>query len=148
MSTQQNRINTIIALINSHSAFGTNVMNKLKREFGQAIAVDIVSPPQRRNLLKILHSTRALDTSLKTFLDHYNIRNGKHSIGQFLIQLETHTNAGIGNLTSSEKSKYQRTIANVRNDHLHNADSYPRNDSAVYQVISEMQALITRVTTL
>ena len=148
MSTQKDRVNTIIALLNSNAAFSGSITNKLKREFHQVIDVDSITPPARKNILKILHATRALDTSLKTFLDHHGIRNGGHSIGSYLHQLSGHGSQAIGKISPSERAKYQRTIVDVRNTHLHQADSYPQNDSSVYQVISEMQSLMTRVTSL
>lgn len=147
-ATQKDRINTIIAIINSCPSLTNANVNKLRTEFKQVIDVDIITPPRRRQLLKILHSTRALDSTLRAILDHYHIRNGKHSIGQYIDQFTNHTLATIGRLTPSERIKYHREIANIRNTHLHNADSYPRNDSEVYRLISEMHALITRVTSL
>ena len=148
MATQQDRINTIIAIINSNGALTSANVNKLKTEFKQVIEVDVINPSKRKNILKILHSTRALDSTLKSILDHHHIRNGKHSIGQYITQLTIHTNTSLGTLSQSERAKYQRSIADVRNTHLHTADSYPRNDSDVYELISEMQSLITRVTSL
>lgn len=148
MPTQHDRINTIIAIVNSSPSLTRANINKLKTEFRQVIEVDAIVPPKRKRILKILHSTRALDSTLKAILDHYHIRNGKHSIGQYIIQFTVHTNPALGKLSPSERAKYQREIADIRNTHLHNADSYPRNDSEVFQLISEMQALITRVTGL
>lgn len=147
-ATQQDRISTIIAIINSNVALTSANVNKLKTEFRQVIEVDAVNPVKRKNILKILHSTRALDSTLKLILDYHRIRNGKFSIGQYITQLTIHTNASLGTLSQSERAKYQRTIADVRNTHLHTADSYSRNYSDVYDLISEMQSLITRVTSL
>lgn len=148
MATQQDRINTIIAIINSTPSLTTPNINKLKTEFRQVIDVERITPQRRKNILKILHSTRALDSTLKAILDHHRIRNGKHSIGQYIVQFTNHRSAALGNISVSERAKYQREIADIRNTHLHNADSYPRNDREVYQLISEMQSLITRVTSL
>ncbi len=148
MPTQQDRINTIIAIINSNPCLNNANTNKLKTEFRQVLLVDAITPPKRKHILKILHSTRALDSTLKAILDHHLVRNGKYSIGQYITQFSIHTLPTLGKLSPSEKAKYQREIADIRNTHLHNADSYPKNDSEVNQLISEMQALITRVTSL
>jgi len=148
MATQQDRINTIIAIVNSNPSLTTSNINKLKTEFRQVIDVDSITPQKRKHILKILHSTRALDSTLKAILDHYRIRNGKHSIGQYITQLTNHSLTTLGKLSVSERAKYQREIADIRNTHLHNADSYPKNDREVNQLISEMQALITRVNNL
>lgn len=148
MPTQKNRIDTIIAIINSNTALTSVNINKLKTEFKQVIAVDVISPDKRKNILKILHSTRALDSTLKSILDHHHIRNGKHSIGQYITQLTIHNSTSLGKLSQSERSKFQTSIADVRNTHLHTADSYPQNDREVNELISEMQSLITRVASL
>lgn len=148
MNTQRQRIQTIIALVNSHDAYGGSVLNKLKREFHQVTAVDTISPPNRRNLLKVLHATRALDTSLKTLLSHHHVLGSATTIGQYLVRFRDHTSASIGTIAGSERSRYQRSIATIRNRHLHDADSYPQNESAVNQLISEMQALVSRVVNL
>ncbi|MGN6293916.1 MAG: hypothetical protein ACTHMV_14315 [Chitinophagaceae bacterium] len=145
MSTQKNRIDTIIAIINSNVALSSGNINKLKGEFRQVLEVDVISPARRKNLLKVLHSTRALDSTLRAVLDHHGIRNSSHSIGKYLTQLATHNSSSLGRLTQSERHKYQNTVANIRNLHLHSADSYPKNDSEVNDLISEMQALMTRV---
>jgi hypothetical protein len=147
-TTQQDRINTIIAIVNSSPSLTNANVNKIKTEFKQVLDVDTITPSKRKHILKILHSTRALDSTLKAILDHYSIRNGKHSIGQYITQFTVHTLPTLGKLSTSERSKYQKKIADIRNTHLHNADSYPRNDSEVFQLISEMQTLITRVTSL
>lgn len=142
-----NRINTIIALINS-SSINSIQKNNVKIEYRQVVNVNKVAPPQRKNILRILHSTRALDTTLKAYLDFYGIRGGNHSIGQYLNTLAKHSDNRIGKLSDSEKRKYQREIVDHRNKHLHTANSYPTNDSEVSNIISEMQALVSRVVSL
>lgn len=148
MPTQKDRINTIIAIVNSSPSLTNANVNKLKTEFKQVTDVDAITPPKRKHILKILHSTRALDSTLKAILDYYSIRGSNHSIGQYLYQFAGHRHPTLGKISASERDKYIREISKVRNNHLHNADSYPRNDSEVFQLISEMQALITRVTSL
>jgi hypothetical protein len=148
MSNQKDRVNTIVALINSCPAFGGSMTNKIKREFHQVVDVEKVSPTHRKNILKVLHSTRALDTALKTFLDYHAISNGSYSIGSHLYQLNRHTKRFLGKISDSERVKFQRTIVDIRNTYLHQADSYPRNDSEVLAVISEMHSLMTRITAL
>lgn len=148
MATQEDRINTIVSIIRSTPSLSYININKLKSEFKQVVEVDKITPSNRRNILKILHSTRALDSTLKAILKYYGILNNKHSIGQYLVQFTSHNCSGLGKLSLSERAKYQKEIADVRNIHLHNANSYPKNDRKVYQLISEMEALIARVTSL
>lgn len=148
MPTEKDRIQTIVAIINGHPSLTAANINKLKAEFHEVISVHEVSKIRRRHILKILHSTRALDSTLKAILDHHRIRGGAHSLGQYLFQFRNHNSAGVSKLTNSERAKYQDSIVKVRNEHLHNADSYPKNDRKVLELIAEMHALMMRVTTL
>lgn len=148
MSIQKNRIMTMIALLNSCNSISKQNLNKVKAEFHQVVDVDHISPTRRRNLLKILHSTRGLDSTLRVFLDYHGIRNGTQAIGQFIIQLEKHKSPSLSNLSNSERIKYQNRIVNLRNLYLHTADSYPRTEREVNELISDMHALLSRVMTL
>jgi len=148
MSDQKNRINTIVALLNSNPNLSNGNLNKVKAELHQVIDVHSISPTRRRNLMKVLHSTRALDSTLNAFVSFHHIKNSAHSIGQYLTQLTNHNLQNLTTLSTSERSRYQRSIANLRNTHLHTADSYPANEHEVNTIISEMHALISRLATL
>ena len=148
MATHKNRIDTNISLINSCPAMNRPSLAKIKAEFRQVLEADDVSPIRRRNILKILHSTRALDSSLSTFLSSHGLLGLSHSMGSYLHQLKRHHNPSISNISESERSKYQLSIVKVRNKHMHEADQYPRNDREVNELLSEMQALIARVVSL
>ncbi|TCD00277.1 hypothetical protein EZ449_21010 [Pedobacter frigidisoli] len=148
MSDQRNRINTIVALLNSNSNLSSGNLNKVKAELHQVVDVHGISPTRRRNLMKVLHSTRALDSTLNAFVEFHNIKNNAKSIGQYLSQLQKHNEQSLQNLSASERSRYQRSIADLRNKHLHTADSYPANEAEVNNIIGEMQTLISRLATL
>ena len=148
MPTQQDRIDTIVALLNSNPAIIPTNFRKLKSEFEQVIAVNILTPMTRKNLVKILHSTRALDTTLQILISHYGLAANIYSLGPLIDKFSNHTSTRLGTMTRVETNRFKRSIADVRNKHLHNAGSYPRDEGEVYQLISEMEALITRVLAL
>ncbi len=145
MPTPEDRINTMIALVNSSISIANRNKNNIKIEFRQVNDVNGIAPPPRKNILKILHSTRALDTTLQSFLDHHGIRGTSHSIGQYISQLTNHRLPYLGKLSVQERTKYQKEIVNHRNKYLHIANTYPSNDRDVYKLIAEMEALISRV---
>lgn len=147
-ATQKDRINTIIALLNSSNSITANDLSKVKNEFQQAIGVDSLNPTNRRNIMKVLHSTRALDSTLSAILVHYGLKGLSHSLGQYIRKFELHSHHSLGNLSNAERHKYQASIVDLRNKYLHQADSYPKNDKEVYLLISEMQALLTRIASL
>lgn len=138
----------MIALISSAGSINVNDLTKIKIEFNNVNSVDTITPAHRKNLLKVLHSTRALDSTLKSILDFYGIRNTTYSLGQYLRQFERHTSPLLGRINPTERNKFQDTIIDLRNLYLHKADSYPRNDSAVNEIISEMHSLVSRIVSL
>ena len=148
MSNQKKRIETILAILNPEPFYTGNTRNKIRAELNQVTEVDHITPARRKNILKILHATRGLDSTLKAFLDYYSVRNGKHALGQYLTQLASHSDHRIARISSAERARFQSSIVDHRNTHLHQADSYPKNDSEVYQIICEMETLVSRVMTL
>jgi hypothetical protein len=147
-STQKVRIKTIVAILNSLSSISHSDLNKIKNEFNQVTSIESISPPKRRNIMKVLHSTRALDSTLSSILRHYGIKGDSHSLGQYLRTFQTHNNPGLDKISAVERNKYQASIVKVRNKHLHEADVYPTNESEVYGLLSEMESLLTRIVTL
>jgi hypothetical protein len=117
-------------------------------EFREVLRVTKVTPNTRRNLLRILHSTRGLDTCLKTFLDHYNIRNGAYSIGQYLHNLHTHVNPSIAQIPQNTKDRYQKSIGDIRNQFMHSAGKIANNESEVNNLISEMESCVATILNL
>ncbi len=148
MNIQRNRIETIITLLMSCSSISQNSKTRIRAEFHKALDVNRVEPTLRRNILKIFHSSRALESSLKAFLDHHGVRGNAHSIGQYIDALQLRVITGHTNITQAERYNYKRSIANVRNAYFHNADTFPHNENEVTTLISEMHALISRVMTL
>jgi hypothetical protein len=147
MANQQDRINTIVALLNSNSAITHANFRTLKAEFEQVLEVNSISPMTRRNLMKVLHSTRGLDTTLKNIVSHYHL-GVVHSLGPLIDKFYNHSHSTFGKMFQIECNRYKRSIADIRNTHLHSAGSYPRTEGDVSNLISEMEALLTRVLSL
>jgi hypothetical protein len=147
MPSQKDRINTIIALLRPNAAITSSSFNMLKAEFSQIYLVDSISPMTRRNLMKVLHSTRALDTTLKTIITYYNL-GAANSLGPLIDKFRNHNNPNLGQMSRRECEFYKRSIADIRNKHLHKAGSYPRNEGEVSNLLSEMEALVARVSNL
>jgi len=146
--SDQNRIRTILALIESSSVGSTANFNSINTEFREVLRVKRVIPNTRKNLLRILHSTRGLDTCLRSFLDEYNIRNGETSLGGFLRNLQNHMNTNISQLPQAVKERFLTSIVNVRNQYMHSAGKIANDESEVNLLISEMEACITIILNL
>lgn len=140
----KSRTKTMILLVNRMEALTESresVKNELKsiQNLAQGKAI------KKRELFKLLYSSRSIDTFLKTFLDFYSIRGGTYSIGQYIDKLENHSHSSLGRITAKEKNRFKSNIANVRNRYLHTADSYPCGAQETSKLLSEIDALMVRI---
>lgn len=145
MIKESNRIHTIIALLTASGVAAARDLNAIKTELQDLLAANRVSPQKRKFILKVLHTTRSVDSMLKAFVVHHHIVGTKHSIGGYLHQLERHTNASLHKLSASERAYYQHKIGDIRNEHMHNANHYPSSERDVNALINEMHVLMARV---
>lgn len=91
-------------------------------------------------LLKVLHSTRALDTSLSEVLAHKGwAPTSKFSLGAYLAELQSH-----GVLTPKQRSNFQKAIADPRNRYMHRAGAMPSRLEA-NSILNEMDACLSFV---
>jgi len=86
----------------------------------------------------MLHTTRALDTTLREVLAHKGWLEPKHTgLGSYLIEFKQ-----MSVLTEGERSKWQGSIVDKRNKFMHTAGAIPtqlENDA----IQSEMEACLT-----
>lgn len=148
MRKEKNRIKTIIALIQTSDIAVNGACNAIISEFNEVSSVSKVNPNTRRNLLRIIHSTRGLDTCLRIFLDHYNIRQNANTIGQYLVKLQNHENPNLNKLPNNVRQRFQTSIVDVRNQYMHSAGKIANNESEVNLLISEMEACVSIVLNL
>src|SRR5262245_8758212 len=97
------------------------------REFEEVVRADRVRQIPRRLLLQVLHSTRALDSSLSSLIRAAGASSGS-SLGRMLLQLE---NTGIhGNqLPIGTATNFQTRVVNIRNRYMHEAGAFPATQS-------------------
>jgi hypothetical protein len=147
MSVHRRRIDTMRALIAGNSAIsGSPARADIDAEFEEAMRARAVWRKRRRQLLQVLHSTRALDSALKTFTTHYGFCPPRPALGRYLHALGNHTSTALaGRLSLSERGRFQASIVNPRNRLMHEAGAYPLNDTEVLTLLSEMQDCLTIV---
>jgi hypothetical protein len=106
----------------------------------------------RRRILEVLHSARALDSGLKAFVQHHGCQEpGKqppNAMGGYLHALQKHTVLGLGQITGIQRSQFQASIVSKRNTFLHEAGAFPVNDMEVDALLSEMHTCLTTVVAL
>lgn len=101
---------------------------------------------RRRELLELLHTTRALDTTLRHRLHQKGIPipQNQRGLGAYLILFVGHTAPGVGHLVESRRASFQRSIVDKRNVFAHTADTYPSVLEAD-RLLTEMHSCLTEV---
>lgn len=102
----------------------------------------------RRDLVRILHAARGLDTALQEFLAHHAIPTKTPSMGSYLYALSKHSRASLSQLPDSDRRQFQKIIVDVRNCYLHKAGAYPANETEVRALLSAMQSCLATVLAL
>lgn len=146
------RIRTLQALM-AGTCIGTSPSGALVTgEFAAVHQAGRIRNPNRRRILEVLHSVRALDSALKVFVQHHGcqVPGGKapNAMGPYLHALEKHTVAGLGRISSTQRTQFQTAIVNKRNTFLHEAGTFPANDIEVDGLLSNMHACLATVVAL
>lgn len=137
--TTKKRVDTIRILISGHSSL--RFSPELSAIIGELNRVTAASKIPKHNgwLLGVLHTTRALDTSLRELLKKKGWLQDETGLGGYLKKLESRSV-----LSSAERTKWVKSIANVRNRYMHTAGAMPTQlDSDA--VLSEMDACLSIV---
>lgn len=105
----------------------------IKNEFnlGES-STKCIPDPQRQQLNRVLHSTRAFDSGLRLFLEkHGRLDVTLHSIGNYIKVLQ---NVRIGDrfrqLNGTDAANINTLITNERNKYMHAAGQFPTKAQA------------------
>ena len=148
MSTAKKRIDTINAIITGSAISSEHECNLVLGEFNEVHRCSRVSPDKRKHLLQVLHSTRALDSALSAFIRIHALQVKTPALGSYLYSLTNHSKVGLQTLTQSERVRFQNEIVKKRNTFMHEAGSFPNQERVVSNLLSEMQACLSRVASL
>lgn len=148
MSAHRTRVQALQALLagsqlGSHPSCGT-----ILGEFAEVSRAGRIRRQGRRQLLQVLHSTRALDTSLHELIAHHNLPRSGNSLGGYLVALCRHNVAGVGRLPDTNRRHYQARIVGPRNRYMHEAGAFPDNDMEIQTLLAEMQTCLVEVLSL
>lgn len=124
--------------------------NIVRAEFEKVETVSgIVSNQDQLMLNKVLHSTRAMDTGMKTFLGIFDALEGvQKSMGGYLTRLRQGKEHCFGRMNGGLSDRIQRDVVDKRNRYLHAAGSYPTMREAeqiARDVESYLQSIINLV---
>lgn len=120
----------------------------IQREFKEVLSARRVMKRSRKRLLQVLHSTRALDSTLKEFTKLNKCLPKSQSLGSYLRVLKDGKCVNLSQISKAERHRYQKSIVNPRNKYMHEAGRVPANDSEVLALLAEMEACLQRVLSL
>lgn len=138
------RISTLQALVAGSAIFANPGAVRVIAEFEEAHKCGRVRKETRRLLLRVLHSTRALDTALQLFVAHHGIPAGR-SLGAYLQALETYKHSTLSLLPGSDRLRYQTDIVDKRNVYIHEAGAFPVNEREIAVLLGDMHLCLQQV---
>lgn len=147
MSATKKRINAIRALLRSSIVAQSPEYRAIDAEFLDVVNVSKLRPENRRRLLQVLHSTRALDTTLKEYLRQSRINiSDQKSLGAYLRLLSNPNRSLPPTLLPDRlKDRYQDLIVDERNRLMHKAGEFPGSEADVQKLLIEMNDCLTTV---
>lgn len=128
-------VKTFKALLATYPGLSPAEVARVTDEFDQLLQLSSVNPQRRRMLLEVVHSCRALESTLDVMLIHFGIviADKDKSLGKFLNTLNSSAVVGPGKLAdridSHSKARYQELVTKVRNNMMHRAGAYPTSES-------------------
>lgn len=137
--TYKKRIDTLRVLVGGNQILASSgKLNALYGEFNG------ISASRRRSghggwLLSVVHTTRALDTSLSEIIAGMNWSAAGHSLGGYLKVLEDRSV-----MEGSQRSRYQKVIVDKRNRYMHEAGAMPQEMEAD-RLLADMQECLESV---
>jgi len=148
MKQLKKQTETLIQILDATRISNSPDYTRIKSEIKEVLSDHKIDKQNKRNLLKITHTTRAIDTSLESFLYEHGILNNEVSLGQYLYKLRDHNNNDIDKITETERNFYQKNIVDLRNTYMHSAGKICTNDKEVNELLNNMLGLLTRVASL
>ena len=147
------RVRTLQALVSGVRCVAAHPQfPNIQAEFGEVYSVRKVRRNARRRILEVLHSTRALDSTLAAFVSHHGCcspgSKPPKSLGQYLFALHNHTVVGLGQLADAHRRRFNSNIVNPRNRYMHEAGAFPIADSDIQTLLSEMHTCLAVVARL
>lgn len=118
----------------------------VKNEFDRVDVVDgMVSNPQQQLLNKVLHTTRAMDTGMRTFLEINGVIPSGYSMGNYLSDLRKGKTGKFTRLSGGLSDRIQVSVVDKRNKYMHAAGAFPsksETDQIAEDVASYLQTIL------
>jgi hypothetical protein len=150
MRDNMRRVAALSALVLGDPAIaGSPIQTRIQQELAEVSRARSVNAKHRRWVLQVLHSTRALDSTLKSFTTHHGCAAHPPSLGKYISVLVKHTSTTLGSqLSTADAARFKKSIANVRNHYMHEAGAFPASDREVLTLLSEMADCLSTILSL
>lgn len=148
MSDSKRRVRFMKALVAGSPVSRTGKHAAIQVEFNEVLLARSVLKRSRKRLLQVLHSTRALDSTLTEFTTLKGYRPRSSSLGSYLYALRDGNSTSLKRISEQERAHYQTHIVDLRNRYMHEAGLMPATDSEVLALLAEMEACLQRVLSL
>lgn len=149
MSVHSRRVAAIQALVVGSPALSApGLIPRIVAEFREVGLCRAVHSRNRRRVLQILHSTRALDSALKGFAAHHACTARPPSLGGYLRAFCRPVPGVTGQLSSADYLTFRQRIVDRRNHYMHEAGAFPATDTEVMTLLSDMHHCLTTVLAL
>jgi len=134
------RVATLRAISKTAGArTGSAVFVQIDHELQELADVIRIHPEKRKNLLRLLHGCRALETALKEMIRSHGV-TPRHSLGPIFRQLSQIPYGQPGYLNAANAQRFGRTVRIARNRYTHEANAFPRSTREAESVLSEIEA--------
>jgi hypothetical protein len=144
----KNRVDTIRLAVQSSIIGSTSDWAAINKEFLEVARLIRMQPLNRRNLLQILHMTRALDTTLKNLLIEKGVPlPAIPALDPYFKQLVNHSQSGFGTLPEGRRKFFKKRIINRRNSYMHQSGRFP-SSREIEMLLSDMDACLSEILAL
>ncbi len=135
----KDRVDTLRVVIGgSRVLAGSPKLNLIIGEVNRIAAADRV-PRHNGWLLAVVHTTRALDTTLSEIIIFKAWQSGGRSLGSYLTALQSHRI-----ISNAERQRYKQEIVDKRNKYMHEAGAMPSQLDA-NKILNEMHACLSTI---
>lgn len=144
-------VQTFKTLLATYPGLAPADVARVAQEFTELLQVGPLKPDDRRRLLEVVHSCRALESTLDILLVHFGIviPDKQKSLGSFLSHFNSAAVVGPGKLTDkidgASKLRYQDLVNRVRNNMMHRAGAYPASEKELDGFLSVLNAWLFHI---
>jgi hypothetical protein len=136
------RIQTLLAIVVASRKLPPVSASAIIDEFAEFLKCTRIEPTRRKRLLKILHAVRGMETAAKEVVMFHGLMATKRSLGGYLTTL---ANSPPPRLPQNPQLTCQATVVKLRNEIMHAAGAYPRDDN---QLDNSVTHIVTCLSTL